>query len=203
MRTIMVMAIVNIKLTKQLAYKAVGILLVATVLLGTATYIFLVQKEKAQFAQAEKEIDALYAQIVDKVGKPDQEKKEKTCGYASRVYGKGPRYCNINSYLLYSRSNVTNSNRIMKTVSDVAGLSPTDHLARKDIVSFSQYEGVGLDQRFSDDLITSSNKTCSINFSYPVLPSLTAPLKPGDKENLLISIHCGGPARAEHFPVKD
>lgn len=197
------MTIGNKQITKKLILKLTAYLAVAAVILGVATYIFLIQREKTQFAQAEKEIDALYAQIVEKVGKPNQEKKEKSCGYASRVYEKGPRYCNINSYLIYSDTKAENANSLMKAISTNIGVSPKDHLARKDVVDFSQYQGVGLDQIFSDNLRTSSTKNCSIGFTYPVLPSLAAPIKPTGTENLLISIHCGGSAISEYFPVED
>lgn len=186
------------KIKKILIY---GVLAVA--IIGAAIYIFLIQREKAQFNQAEKEIDALYAQIVEKVGKPDQEKKEKSCGYASRVYGKGPRSCSVSTYMLFENKSNLDSNAMMAIIAESIKITPSDNLAREEVTSFTPYDQHRFNQTFGDDLQSSSKKNCSISFSYPVMPYLSAPIKPTQKENLLISLGCGGPAIAEHYPLRN
>lgn len=197
------MTIGNKQITKQFVLKLAGFVAIGLVVLGVVVYFGLIWREKRQFAQAEKEIDALYTQIVEKVGKPDQEKKEKTCGYASRAYGKGPRYCNVRSYVLYSKSNLATSNNKMRELSQIVGSVTKDERVLEPKDMFYQYESVGSDQNFIQTLKSQTKLNCSVRYTYPLVESSTSALKPTETENLLVSIHCGGPARAEYFPVKD
>lgn len=186
------------KLKKILVY---GVL--AVTLIGAATYIFLIQREKSQFVQAEKEIDALYAQIVEKVGKPNQEKKETSCGYASRVYGKGPRSCTVSHSVLYTGYDHEKSNQALHGFSSYLGTELYDDLVRENKNQFTEDSDRSLDQNFSQKLSTKTILNCSIQYKYPVRPSVFNDFSNLQNENLAIYISCGGPALAEYFPTKD
>ena len=186
------------KIKKILVY---GVLAVAAT--GAGTYIFLIQREKAQFNQAEKEIDALYSQITDKVGKPDQEKKEKSCGYASRVYGKGPRSCSVSRSLLYSNNSLDKANVKLNTLSSLVGGELRDDMVRDDRTQFEKYIDSKPDQNFSQTLETKTVLNCSVQYQYPVLPSIFKEFGELQGENFALYLSCGGPAMAEHYPLRD
>lgn len=208
-RKIKLMTIAGKEITKKLVYKIAGFTALALIVLGFAGYAYLIQREKAQFAAAEKEIDALYAQIAEKVGKPDQEKKEKSCGYASRVYGKGPRSCSVSKYILFENKDIDQANEIVKTISQTINVKPSRFSMDKFGVSGNRYEFLKEDDRIIDqslgsDLNLGFSKGCSIEFVHPVASdSYVEMFQNISKENLSIGIVCGGPAMAEYFPVKD
>jgi hypothetical protein len=188
------------KIKKILPY---GVLAVAVI--GAVTYLFLIQREKAQFNQAEKEIDALYAQIIEKVGKPDQEKKEKSCGYASRVYGKGPRSCSVSKYFLYENKDATQSNIITEDVKKLSGNAPLQRFGDKSINKFIEYDKTHKtnDQQLSQGYSDIGNLVCNLRYSYPEIELFSNIFKSKHGTNLQISITCSGPAMAEHYQLID
>lgn len=189
------------QITKQLAYKLVGIFVVAAFVIGALVYFGLMWNEKRQFSQAEKEMDALYAQIVEKVGKPDQEKKEKSCGYASRVYDRGPRSCWVGMYGLFENIDSAKANDIMKQAGDVSGVKPKDRLARSAVLDFSSPGVSASDQEFGAGLDISSSKSCVLDFVYPLSDHSSYGFATSNTKDLLVSLHCSGDAMVEYFPV--
>lgn len=178
-----------------------GIFVVGLIVLGIATYIFLIQREKAQFAKAEKEIDALYAQIVQKVGKPDQEKKTKSCGYASRVYGRGPRSCSIGLSLLYEGKSAENSNTIVNDVFSVSGGTYLQSYGDKTVNKFIHQDSYRIDQKLDQDFRDTDGLVCNLGYNFPVVKEFSESFSPKNLENLEINITCSGPAMAEYFLV--
>src|SRR3989344_6171297 len=61
--------------------------------------------DKQKFEKAQASIDALYANIISKVGQPDKVKKNQTCGYANRKNERGPLSCGGSGNLVYSVQN--------------------------------------------------------------------------------------------------
>lgn len=201
------MIIGNKTITKQLAYKIVGFALVGLVVLGVLIYLGLIVNQKRQFAQAEKEMDSLAAKIVEKVGKPDQQKKEKSCGYASREFGRGPRSCGVSIYMLYENKDINQANVMAKTLSRTLNIMPSEYTMDKYLVGGYRYEftpgdGRAIDQTLGADLKTNSSKSCSIELVHPVVSSsYTNMFNAVKEENFLVGIVCAGDAMAEYFPV--
>jgi hypothetical protein len=91
-----------------------GFVLVALVVAGLAIYKQhqkneAIAKERAQYVQAEKDLDALSAQIITKFGQPDDQKKVKECGHTSDTFElapKGELFCNVANYLTYPVNNL-------------------------------------------------------------------------------------------------
>ena len=197
------MVLVGKKITKQLAYKAFGVLLVGSLVVGGLVYVGLVWREKQQFAQAEKEMDALYTQIVQKVGKPNQEKKERSCGYASRELGRGPRSCSIARYFLYEGRSADESNEIVKDILSISGGTYLQSFGDKSVNSFVHMGNYRTDQRLDQDFRDTIGLVCNLGYIFPVLEVPGNTFKPTTAENLQISITCSASAMAEYFPVKN
>ncbi|MBI3494741.1 hypothetical protein HY004_02050 [Candidatus Saccharibacteria bacterium] len=197
------MTIIGKEITPKLLRKILGFSVLGLLVVGVLVYFGLIWREKAQFAQAEKEIDALYAQIVEKVGKPDQEKKEQSCGYASRVYGKGPRGCSVAKYALYENKNINQANEITRTIAQSIGIRPTRYATTRYGAGEYKYDFAKEDERTIDQSLSSSlninfSKGCSIELVHPVVGSTyTDMFNVTSKENFLIGIVCGGSALAE------
>ena len=184
------------KIKKILIY---GVLAVAAI--GAGTYIFLIQREKAQFNQAEKEIDALFAQIIEKVGKPDQEKKEKSCDRPNLKFDKGPLSCSIDRYLLFSNKDASSATEILKKVSVLGNGNLRLGSAATTGVAFSDNIQRSGDQRFFQNLESHTTLSCNLSYTYPA-----------DEQNIftvnsqgaiIIGLGCYSSAMVEHYPLRD
>ncbi|HEX7368638.1 MAG TPA: hypothetical protein VF261_03190 [Candidatus Saccharimonadales bacterium] len=63
-----------------------------------------VNEERAQFVQAEKDLDTMSASIVAKFGQPEQNVKTRSCGYTSdpNEFSKGDLVCSTVQQIVYS-----------------------------------------------------------------------------------------------------
>lgn len=201
LRKIMVMTIGKINITKKLVYKIIVILAVSALVLGVATYIFLIQREKQQFAQAEKEIDALYAQIVKKVGKPDQEKKTKTCDRPNMKYSKGNLSCSVNTYLLYEDVDTQEANVNLAEISTLGNESLRVGSAAAKGSNFTDSTRKDWDQTFFQHFRSKTPMSCNFSYTHPAIEQDEFKIK--STNALMIGIDCYRSALGEYFPVKD
>ena len=191
------------KKQKRLRYVIYGTL--ATLVVGFFVVMFTLQYlEKRNFAKAEASLDSLAQQIQDKVGKADEIKKEKTCSYASRVIGKGPRGCGVRVLLLFKDKDPVISTKVMSEISAGIGTKLYDYLGRNIPLAFEKYDGRGPSQEFSQSSNNSYGAvTCAIRYVHPVVPLYDKAFADVSSENLQIGLSCSGPARAEYFPLAD
>lgn len=198
----MIMVIVGKQISRKLILKVLGTLAAVLVVSGILIWFGLVWREKQQFSQAEQEIDALYAQIVEKVGKPDQEKKEKSCGYSSRVYGKGPRSCSVSQQINFSVSSVSEANNRMLSVLRLSGGTYLQQFGDKNRNRFLELGLYRTKQIIDQDYKDLGDLVCNLSYEFPIVESATG-LRNSDPKSLSVLIHCGGSAMIEHYPVKD
>jgi hypothetical protein len=174
---------------------------------------YAVRQDKKRFEKAEASLDELYAKIVATVGKPDQEKKDKSCVYSSpfnEFQTKGDLSCAVDLYFLFSPKSLASSNYVMAAMSKIIGTSPHnsqgehDYLGRPNPKNFVGYNGRGLSQKFSQNLnIQFDNVSCGISYIYPVVALFDKEFSNLATENLEIILDCSGSARAEHYPVSN
>ena len=174
--------------------------LVALVVLGVAGREVLIYRQKAEFGKAEKEIDALYAQIVEKVGKPDQEKKEKSCNRPNLKFEKGPLSCFVASYLLYENKNLEQSNNLMVEISSLGNQPLRIGSVSSQANAFTYPPRRNGDQVFFQSLGTKTPLSCTFSYVYPAKEQ--DEFKLNSETGFEIGIDCGGPAILEYFPVK-
>ena len=160
--------------------------------------------EKKHFAQAEVSLDNLYNQIVAKIGKPDEVKKDKSCSYASQEFGRGSLGCSVGISVLYKNKNASESSSLMKSSAVVVGTGLRESLGRKQLTSFVSKQDLSGPQSFGQSHTFLKSIACSVSYSYPISPTyINSVFHPTSQENLEIDLNCGGPAKAEYFPLRN
>jgi hypothetical protein len=159
-----------------------------------------VNHQRNQFKKAEVQLNYLADQIQVKIGKADQVKTEKSCAYASRTYGKGPRGCGIIVYLFYANRNAEKSTALTLGSSALLGTKLTQF---GDVATgFTAANMRDGEQNINQDYGHIDSLSCGVQYTYPVKEKLNQPFKPINSENLQIALSCGGPAMTEFYPVE-
>jgi hypothetical protein len=109
--------------------KIVTIILVLALCAAAGTFFYkqhqkneAIAKERAQYAQAEQDLDTLSAQIIAKFGQPDDQKKVRKCGYTSSDYGTGALFCKVNDYLLFPSTDVDSTKNMANQMTELGGI---------------------------------------------------------------------------------
>lgn len=195
------MTIIGKEITPKLLRKILGFSVLGLLVVGVLVYFGLIWREKAQFAQAEKEIDALYAQIVERVGKPDQEKKEKSCDRPNLKYKKGPLSCSVTVYALYDNSDFVRAGKLMSTISSLSSSA----LRPGSATTIGQMGFVTPDRTNSQVFFQSVNLapglSCSI--SYDFAASQQDEFTLSGPSGVEIGVGCNRSAILEYFPMKN
>lgn len=206
------MTIGNKQITKPFLLKIAGFAVIGLAVLGVVVYIGLMWREKRQFIQAEKDISTISAQIIEEVGRPDQEIKDRSCGYASRKFSRGPRGCSVSIYLLYKNKGVLESNVLVGKISSLLNIKPSGYaFNHKTMTGSDEYEfkelddGRLFDRQLSTSLNTGFDKGCSIGLTHPGVGTPYREMfdTTYSEKNFVVGLSCGGPAMAEYFPLKD
>jgi hypothetical protein len=178
-------------------------------LVGLVAFIYFVlyrplsiHQEKKNFEKAEASLNELYEKIVQKIGLPDQKKNNKSCGYASRAYGRGDRSCSIGIMILFKNKGSTESTQLMQTAAKLvndSGLS----LLGEPVDSFrpaGEYPG---NQNIRQDYTKIAGLTCTVQYTYPISAKSNSSFTGLALENFSVELNCGGQAKAEHYPVSN
>ncbi|HLB66551.1 MAG TPA: hypothetical protein VJJ78_03080 [Candidatus Saccharimonadales bacterium] len=190
------------RIVKNISFSIIGL-----VVLGGLAYVVVIRpiqikNDKNNFLKAQSSIEDLYSKIVAKIGKPDQVKKEQSCAYANRAYGKGPRSCAVGIFFLYEKRDLRHVNLLLAKSTQSVGQDVYPGPGEKYQNAFISLKKNG-DQNFSQDLMSVNTISCTANYSFPVYPSFfTSLFKPQSNSNFMISLTCGGSSKSEHFPVK-
>jgi hypothetical protein len=94
----------------------VASLFITIILIGLAIYGSMVLYEKWQFKSAEKQLDALYTDIVGELGEPVSYEKNASCGYSSTKFSKGKLSCSISYLIDYAGTSSTQLSNSFYTV---------------------------------------------------------------------------------------
>ena len=158
---------------------------------------------KKNFEKAEASLNELYGKIVAAVGKPDQEKKLNRCSYTSQVFSKGARSCDVIIYGLYEARDADTSTQLMKNISSIVGSSRVKKV-RGIIAEDSFVAGSSMNPHsFGQDHMNISAIDCVGSYSYPVSNGTNKIFTSHSDQNFELVLSCGGPAKAEHYPVSN
>src|SRR3989344_6777709 len=159
-----------------------------------------VKQEKDRFLKAQASLEDLSKQIEAKIGKPDQIKRDRSCGYSSpfSMFDKrGYRSCFVGVYILYENKGLEDANSKMSQISPLisAKLYPgAGEKYQKEFIPVTQNNH----QSFSQDYKNFGEISCSVSYSYPQFPTFsTDTFQTTFKENFQVILSCGGDARAE------
>lgn len=200
----------NIKGPRKLSIKKPGhfILLVLLVLgLGiivnnqVADY-----KDRQLFEQAEAKTEEISTQIISKTGKPTKTISRNSCGRANLKFAEGPLVCNVTKHHLFIVSNFQEANQALTNVSALSEhpIRPTS-LSQEMPFAFVE-EGINTkSQEFFQKIENFDFLHCNFSFEYPIndKSAYYDLLEPQAPENLRIGVSCGGPARTQHYPLRD
>jgi len=176
------------------------------------SYVFVyspysIRQDKERFTKAEASLDEVYNQIVAKVGKPDEVKKDNNCAYANRVYGKGPLSCGTDILFVYSVNNEGSANSILTSVNNMFTGSRQNFSITyvPKIHSFSALKDRKDFQEVNEDLVEKLTKiSCYLTYKYASYDNALLPISfLNNSQNIVVELGCGGPAKAEHFTVKN
>lgn len=164
-----------------------------------------VRMEKAKFEKAATELEGLYSQIVAKVGQPDQVSRDKSCGYASRDFQRGPRSCSVDITFVIKNKDAAASTALAVDISKIIGteLYSEVRVTGKTSPVFIDYQDPILnhsgpvDESMAQGFKSNSGLQCSIRYTYPDVP--WASRAPKIAENFKVELGCGGDAIAEFY----
>jgi hypothetical protein len=158
--------------------------------------------DKRGFQEARRAIDTVYADVVKKVGVPDEYKHTNECSRPSGVYEDGPLSCSVGTSLIYGVSNRSEANRLFRQVQGVIGshpdlFKPTQPLATsiEDTLIVNTYYHSALDK------YTVSGLTCVAKHIYDTEREINLRVQTPTKKPFQVNISCTDFAETEHFPA--
>jgi hypothetical protein len=186
------------------SHKLVSVLVVLFVLvLGIGVYLRVaLEINKHNFAQARKNIDTIYADIVAKVGQPDNSKRTNTCSQHNTEFRVEPRVCDVSTDFIYGVANENDANSMLKKIQGVIAthadlFKPTKPLAAsiQDILAVSSYYHVAADSYKSASL------GCDVNYIFDTPTETTLDINNKANKPFEISMGCNGQANRPYYPL--
>lgn len=175
--------------------KALSLLAVIALLAWIAVVNpYLTRKEKQRFEAAAASLQTLADEIQTKVGKADDVNVEKSCGRAHMKSEDGPVSCNVMVALSYNPPEYSDANTTLNDVALFIGAP----LRRGPLTKEVYFSPNPSDKK--PEIIYQNNpkiEPLSCVNTYELYSLDTRP------KALVVQLSCGGPARAEHYPLKD
>lgn len=113
--------------------------LIVVVIIGVIIYTFTAIYQNRQLKNAEKQLDALYADIVNELGKPTSYEKSAYCDYSSAKFSKGNLSCSTSYMLDYVGTSSTQLSNSVYTAMSNSGniIDVTKPYRYKDLGSYT------------------------------------------------------------------
>lgn len=157
----------------------------------------LIRQEKARFETAAQELEKL-SQHIQTNGEAASANTTRACGYASAKFTRGPRSCGVYLELPYPEVDLSRANQIMEYVRPIIGSRLYADAGNRQQTKFESNDDYL--QSFSQEFYR-AGLLCHVRYKY----TDTTKLKDNSNNKtlgLVIRLQCGGPARAEHYPVE-
>ncbi len=161
------------------------------------------QKTKEQFEDTFAAQKELRQRIINQFGEPISTREEKSCGYASRKFEKGPLGCGVRVYLSYEVTDHEVADRQARQIDEFVG-QQTDVLTRSSNIFF-----IGPEKRFSPRELSGRHQQASAGFDFidesllGLSLSFNYYLEEDSRDRLEVGLSAGGEARGEFYPVKE
>ena len=169
-------------------------LIVLVIFGGWFVYSLPRMQEKQDLITKHEKLEAI-ADKISAVNKPDKRESSRTCGYQSQVYGKGDRYCFVNTDLEFINLSIDQANDIKNNIMQELDLKVNIENGPFGPIRDFIVDNNGVKhQSFSSNLFN-ENDRCSLNYAYD--------LSEHPDKVLYVSLSCyKSSAKAEHFPLK-
>jgi hypothetical protein len=157
-----------------------------------------VNHQRNQFKKAEVQLNSLADQIQAKIGKADQIKIERSCGYANTPFTRGPRSCSADINLLYSQEDLVGANSLMSKTMTFSNEKLRIGSASANGQTFTEIKPRSGSQVFYQNFHNGSDLSCTFSYAYPARS-----IGGTAGKDLEINLGCSGPAMAELYPVQN
>jgi hypothetical protein len=187
------------------------VLLYLLIVAGVVLFLYLlvyqpyeVRKDRERYKQAEAVLEPFRQEVEKRIGQADQVKTKYSCSRPHLKYTRGPLGCDVSIRMLYESRNSTDStnylNIIKKLGADSLRIGSGSAIGNSSFESSEQNKDK---QIFFQDYVTVSDLACVIAYSYPVKPSSYEFFTVTSNNNFEVDLSCGGPAKAEFYPLED
>jgi len=158
---------------------------------------------KHDFQKARTAIDTIYADIVSKVGQPDDQKIVNNC---TRTYQEFTGYsaptCHVDTILIYGVKDGANANQQFKKIQNIVSahadlLKPSRPLSK----SITDQFVVDTINHAASDTYSLGSLHCVANYVYDTPDETFLEIKDTSNKSLQITIGCYGPARQQYYPL--
>jgi len=158
---------------------------------------------KRGFQQARSAIDIVYADIIAKVGPPDNSKRVNSCNRVKEEFENGPLSCDVDTSFIYGVNGVEEADSLMSNIQNLIAnhpglLQPSAPLTNQissTLVVNSYY------QTAHDHYKTARHMKCETSYIYDTLRETDLSIKDQTKKPLEIGIDCSDWAKAQYYPL--
>ncbi len=161
------------------------------------------QINKRDFIQARAAIDAVYVDIVAKVGQPDNSKRTNDCSRPSEEFEQGPLSCSVATDFIYGVDNEEQANQLFKQIQGVIAMhsdqfKPTKPLsgAIADTLVVNTYYHSTLDYYQN-----AHGLLCVSSYIYDTPREINLSIKNSDKKSFEAGIACSGSAKSQYYSL--
>jgi Tfp pilus assembly major pilin PilA len=170
--------------------KATLVVLAVFAVSAIAFRLYQIQKEKNDFAQAEKYITSIAQRIEQIVGTADNETEEKSCGRANQKFAEGPLSCAVSVTLEYSNKDYVESNVLLEKIkSNFSGKLRIGSVDARD-AAFNQPRQENDSQVFYQDSSSIGSIQCILGYRYRI-------------DDFTVSVTCVDAAIKQIYPLRD
>lgn len=184
--------------------------LVLAILIISAGYLiynqYSIYSEKKNFERARADINEVYAEVVAKLGEPDNSDRRSTCSRTSVVFGQGDLSCDVRTDFLYGVVNLDEANRkfkeIQKIISSNGNFKRTSTAATsiKTETSADTHNASSIHRAVDDYRVSGLDCVAGYNYESPFETSLGS--VENNKKTFFVSIGCYAPAKKEYYSLK-
>ncbi|HSX36703.1 MAG TPA: hypothetical protein VLG13_01105 [Patescibacteria group bacterium] len=192
--------------------------LAAAVFVARAQHQHTISTDKARFAQADKDVQAVAQQIISAVGQPVDQRTNNYCSRPHQKFTQGPLSCTVYDYLAYSVGNSDQANSVARKVTDAAKQPASPWKLEENttvpgtisgLTSSGKFQALLEDQTQTKSFSYANQEStmiCSISYLY-----YPAALRPdgyprflvNSNQIFLIDISCVKGAEAQFYPLQN
>jgi hypothetical protein len=189
-------------------HKTISALLILFILiLGLSVYqAVALRTNKHNFEQARVAIDTVYADIVTKVGPPDNYKRTNECSRPNQEFGQGPLSCDVSSEFIYGVEDEQQANNLLKQIQDSTRNHPSllKPVAPLSSSIPSKFVANTYFHTAVDRYKTASGMGCTVKYAYDT--PLETPLKlirSSNNKTFYVTLGCLDWAKSQYYPLHE
>jgi hypothetical protein len=185
-------------------HKLISLLVIIALLVG-GYFVYeavVLRMNKHDFEQARAAIDVVYADIVSRVGQPDNYKKINYCARAHQEFTPGSISCDSDTSIIYSVDNENEANSVFKRIQKIIN-SNSSLLKPTSVPDTSLKDSLVVDSAYhaASDKYRSHGLSCIANYIYDTPREIDLSIKDKDKKPFEVTIGCYGPARQAYYSL--